>query len=196
MGPRKKTQTRKPTTRRSIFRNPRDARLPEMLNVNVLQKEMDNITQWNQCTGSDPEFKRVFIDHVLRFLPRDVDDNLRNKVMVILEPDCGAEGAHLNRKDIKTRSVIFVQLSRDYLDQLELPHNRTWSRIRSLATQGNLPLNFVYPILHELAHAALDHRSPALSDVTPEQKMDDEVRAKELALRWIQDHDPKMLQNN
>jgi len=117
-----------------------------------------------------PYSQRVEI--ALRYLPRDVLDEHKEKLVFISMAH--RDGCRLARVLCETREVIL--LSEHVLPKAH-PDERQ-SDVRY----------FIYVVLHEVAHAIKKHRSPQYDSLTDEEFDAQEQEADHLAMQWFNDH--------
>ncbi len=118
-----------------------------------------------------------WLKRALEYLPEDVFD--QNVKGFLFTSTAGRDACRVARHYCQSREIILIS-------ERILP-----GRIVSEVTDPEAKY-FIYAVLHEIAHAIGEHRSPFLDNLTEKEYEAEENEADELAMKWFNDHVSKL----
>ena len=108
----------------------------------------------------------------LEYLPEEVLN--QNKDKIVFVDMANKDGCRLTRKFIEGKDIII-------LSEHILPKHG--------AHEGEASVRYyIYVVLHEIAHAINNHKSPKYDSLTKDEIDMQETEADEMALKWFNDH--------
>jgi hypothetical protein len=126
---------------------------------------------FNQMINCGPNYNR-WIEIALGYIPTDILWEYRDNLVFI---GTGAMDACRVAPALRKSREIIV------LSERIFPKRG--------ANEGHLKVRyFIFVVLHEFAHAVLNHRSPLLDNLTKEENEAQEKEADDLAIRWFNAH--------
>lgn len=114
-----------------------------------------------------------WVEVALNYLPQDVFDE--HEKMFVFIAMANKDACRVARHYCETREVIV-------LSERILPSEND-QRENSLKVRY-----FIFAVLHEVAHAIKNHKSPKLESLTEEEYKAQELEADELAMSWFNDY--------
>ena len=115
-------------------------------------------------TGYDP-----WVRYALRYLPADILREFGEKLAFF--STAGEDACRVARAIREQREIVLLS-----------------ERILPTKSDASKERYFVFVVLHEIAHASKQHRSPSLDRLTQEEIAAQEKEANELALSWFNDY--------
>lgn len=128
------------------------------------EEHLNIIIYCGRGTGYDP-----WVRYALRYLPADILRESAEKLAFF--STAGEDACRVARAICETREIIL-------LSERILPKRDDDSQIRY----------FVFVVLHEIAHAVKQHRSPSLDRLSTDENEAQEREAEELALLWFNNY--------
>jgi hypothetical protein len=117
-----------------------------------------------------------WLKRALEYLPEDLFD--KNTKGFLFISTAARDACRVARHYCRTREVILI--SERLFPGKNVEVNDSKARY------------FIYAVLHEMAHAIREHRSPYLDELTIEECEIDEKEADDLAMKWFNDHVKKL----
>jgi hypothetical protein len=114
-----------------------------------------------------------WLECALKYLPQDVFD--QNKERLLFTSTATRDACRLARHYCQTREVIL-------LSERILPGQKVKDETHPYARY------FIYVVLHEVAHAIKNHKSPKFDHLSNEEYEAQEKEADELAMSWFNEH--------
>ena len=113
-----------------------------------------------------------WVQNALEYLPRDVLDEHKERLVIIAMGN--KDGCRLTPSFCKNREIIV-------LSERVLP--------KPLMAEDHPHIRyFIFVILHEVAHAIRNHRSPIYDSLTESEANAQEKEADDLAFQWFNEH--------
>lgn len=137
--------------------------------------------KWQKCVGGVEPFPRALEEYVLKYLPKDAYETLPDKIVITCMH--GRRGLRFPPSATDNRHVIVI--SDEFFQPAETLRGSCAPRY---LMDKELFKDFISAVLHELAHAYLDHPSPSLDGVDQKDVKRIEKEASDLAVRWIDDY--------
>jgi hypothetical protein len=126
---------------------------------------------FNQMINCGPNYNR-WVEIALYYIPADILWEYRDKLLFI---GTGAMDARRVAPALRKSREIIV------LSERIFP--------KKGANEGHPKVRyFIFVVLHEVAHAVLNHRSPLLDNLTKEENEAQEKEAADLAIAWFNAH--------
>ena len=142
-----------------------------MENDPLYQSWMIEGTSFNRMLDCGDRYNQ-WVQNALEYLPRNVLDEHKDRLAFFAMAH--RDGCRVARVVRENREIII-------LSEHILP--------KAGATEGQADVRyFIYVVLHEVAHAVKQHRSPLYDCLTPEEVAAQESEANDLALKWFNDH--------
>ena len=114
-----------------------------------------------------------WLELVLKYLPEDVFD--QNKERFLFTSTATRDACRVARHYCQTREIIL-------LSERILPGQKVRDETDPKARY------FIYVVLHEVAHAIRNHKSPKFDNLTNDEYEAQEKEADELAMTWFNEH--------
>ena len=114
-----------------------------------------------------------WLELALKYLPQDIFD--QNKERFLFTSTANRDACRLARHYCQTREVIL-------LSERILPGQHVKDEMDPKARY------FIYVVLHEVAHAIKNHKSPKFDQLSKEENEAQEKEADELAMTWFNEH--------
>jgi hypothetical protein len=118
-----------------------------------------------------------WLKRALEYLPEDLFE--QNAKGFLFTSTAASDACRVARRYCQTREIILIS-------ERILP-GRKVSEVTDPKARY-----FIYAVLHEMAHAIGEHKSPFLDNLTKEECEAEEKEADELAMKWFNDHVAKL----
>ena len=115
------------------------------------------------------QFHSVWLDQALKYLPTDVYNDIKNRVIIVSNPE--RAGCRIPRSVCDKKEIVVIS---------ELLYPEYGKDENSLSARY-----LIFVVLHEIAHAKLNHLSPVYDGLSKEDNDRQEMAASKMAYSWF-----------